>query len=177
MHGFCASQALFVACDLGIFDALHEAKEPQSAKQLSQKLSTDHNATSRLLNVLVNIDLLEKHAGNEDEKEDCYTNTDDAKWLTNSHESSFAGLILHRMKTSYPLCGNLRRAVQHGSNQWKSTFTDSSKDTFTSLYEEDERKVNFLDAMRGLTRAGAKLFVSVFDLSGFNPMYDLGGKI
>jgi len=173
MHGFCASQALFAGCELGIFDALHAAGAPQSAKTLSKKLCTNEEATSRLLDVLANIELLVKHAGTDEPR---YANTNEAQWLTDSSPSNVKGFIKLRVQTSYPLCGNLSSAVRDGSSQWQRTFNESSEETFKCLFANEDKTIQFLEAMRGITRPGARFCVSAFDLSRFKRMCDLGGK-
>lgn len=60
IHAYRASQALFTACDLGIFDILHTSSTPLSAQVISQNLSSNPDATTRLLDSLVSLELLEK---------------------------------------------------------------------------------------------------------------------
>ena len=48
IYAFRESKALFAACDLGIFDLLHGSDAPQSAKDLSSKMSASVDATTRL---------------------------------------------------------------------------------------------------------------------------------
>ena len=48
LDGFRESKATFVACDFGIFDKLHNSSSPQSAKEITEMLSSDLDATTRL---------------------------------------------------------------------------------------------------------------------------------
>ena len=41
IDGFRTAKALFVASDLGIFDKLHNASKPQSAREITQEMSSD----------------------------------------------------------------------------------------------------------------------------------------
>ena len=168
MHGYCASQALFSACELGIFDALYVAGVPQSAKTLSEQLSTDENATSRLLDVLAHIELVVKHGGSDGP---LYSITKEAYCLTSSSPSNLKGFITLCLHTAYPLLGNLTSAIRDGGSQWQRTFNVPSEDDF---YDE-EMKIGFLEAMRGISGPGAHSCVSAFDLSRFETMCDLGG--
>ena len=60
IRAFRESKMLFAACDLCIFDLLHESDAPQSAKDISSKMSTNVDATTRLMDTLVALELLEK---------------------------------------------------------------------------------------------------------------------
>ena len=82
IYAFRESKALFAACDLGIFDLLHESDAPQSAKDISSKMSTNVDATTRLMDTLVALELLEKTK----QGESClYSNTEMSRqFLTKS---------------------------------------------------------------------------------------------
>ena len=84
LDGFRESKALFAACDFGIFDKLHNLS-PQSAKEITEKMSSDLDATTRLLDTLVALEFLEKsRQGNQW----LYTNSEMAsKFLTTSSPS------------------------------------------------------------------------------------------
>ena len=82
IYAFRESKALFAACDLGIFDLLHESDAPQSAKQISSKMDANVDATTRLMDTLVALELLQKTKEGESW---LYSNTDMSReFLTKS---------------------------------------------------------------------------------------------
>ena len=101
---FRESKALFAACDLGIFDLLHESDAPQSAEDISLKMSTNVDATTRLMDTLVALELLEKTKQDESWM---YSNSAMSKqFLTKSSPDSVDGYIRHSNKLLYHLFGN-----------------------------------------------------------------------
>ena len=60
LDGFRLSKALFAACEFGVFDKLCSASSPQSADEITKALSSDLDATTRLMDALVAMELLEK---------------------------------------------------------------------------------------------------------------------
>lgn len=49
---------MFTACELGVFDLLHEVQEPISAATIASRLSTSADGTERLLDACVGLKLL-----------------------------------------------------------------------------------------------------------------------
>jgi len=48
LEGYHGSKALFAACEIRIFDKLHSTTAPQSAREISESISSDLDATTRL---------------------------------------------------------------------------------------------------------------------------------
>jgi acetylserotonin N-methyltransferase len=174
LHGFCASQTLFTACELGIFDVLHTAGVPQSADKIAQQLSTNQDATCRLLDVLVSLELLVKHTTTD---ETLYSNSPSAHCLTKSSPMGYRARVMHIKRLHVPLISNLTSAVREGHNQWKRTFKTSSDDIFKNVCANQEMLISFFDGMRGYVKPAATNFMIAFDLSRFQRMCDLGGKV
>ena len=142
---FRKSKTLFAACDLGVFDLLHDSESPQSAEDMAIKMKADPDATTRLINTLVGLELLEK---NQQSGSWLYSNTKMAsQFLTKSSPDSVGGYITHSNKLLYPLFGNLESAVREGSNQWMNTFGLSSEEVWKSMYSTEEDRLRFLGAM------------------------------
>ncbi|XP_069615850.1 acetylserotonin O-methyltransferase-like [Ranitomeya imitator] len=57
-YGFLVSKTVFTACELGVFDCLHEAQEPVSAGTIASRLSTTVDGMERLLDACVGLKLL-----------------------------------------------------------------------------------------------------------------------
>jgi len=141
IYAFRESKALFAACDLGIFDLLHESSGPQSAKEISSKMSANVDATTRLMDTLVVLELLEKTKQGELW---LYSNTEMAKeFLIKSSTNSVDGYIKHSNKLLYHLFSNLESAVREGSNQWMNTFGQSSEDMWKAAYNTEKTAYGF----------------------------------
>ncbi len=52
-------QAIFSACELGVFDLLLQSQKPMSAVEVTQKLGTSEDGIERLLDVLVAIEIVD----------------------------------------------------------------------------------------------------------------------
>ena len=174
IYAFRESKALFAACDLGIFDLLHESDAPQSAKDISSKMSTNVDATTRLMDALVALELLEKTK----QGESClYSNTEMSKqFLTKSSPDSVDGYIRHSNKLLYHLFGNLESAVREGSNQWMKTFGQPSEDVWKAEYNTEKARLRFLGAMHSSSRYSCHAVATAHDLSEFQSCCDLGGR-
>ena len=82
LFAFRESKALFVACELGIFDLLHDSKTPQLAENVAAKMKANADATTRLMDTLIALELLQKTKQGESW---LYTNTKMAsQFLTQS---------------------------------------------------------------------------------------------
>ena len=174
IYAFRESKALFAACDLGIFDLLHESSAPQSANEISSKMSANVDATTRLMDTLAALELLEKTKQGESW---LYSNTEMAKeFLTKSSPNSVDGYIKHSNKLLYYLFGNLESAVREGSNQWMNTFGQSSEDLWKAAYNTEEDRLRFLGGLHSTSRLSTHAVVTAFDLGEFHCCCDLGGK-
>ena len=172
---FRESQALFAAYELGIFDLLHDSKTLLSAEDIAAKINADSDATARLMDTLVALELLEKTQ--EYATSWLYSNTKIAsQFLTKSSPDSVGGYITHSTKLVYPLFGNLQSAVREGSTQWMNTFGMSSEDMWKSSYHNEEARLRFLGAMHSTSRHTCHAVATAFDLSNFHSCCDLGGR-
>ena len=174
LFAFRESKALFAACELGIFDLLHDSKTPQSAEDIAAKMKADADATTRLMDTLVALELLQKTKKGESW---LYTNTKMAsQFLIQSSPDSVYGYIKHSNKLLYSLFGNLESAVREGSNQWMRTFGLSSEEVWKAEYNTEEARLRFLGAMHSTSRHSCHAVVKAFDLSKFHSCCDLGGE-
>ena len=174
LDGFRESKALFAACDFGIFDKLHKSS-PQSAKKITEKMSSDLDATTRLLDTLVALEFLEKRKQGD---QWLYTNSEMAsKFLTTSSPQSQLGIISFMNKILYPLHGNLESAVLDGSMQWANAFGKSPEDVFReAIYSTEEDSLRFNKGMHSVSFSASYAVAKAVDLSAFNNCCDLGGK-
>ena len=175
IRAFRESKALFAACDLGIFDSLHDSDTPQSAEDTSSKMSTNVDVTIRLMDTLVALELLEKTKQGESW---LYSNTEmSTQFLTKSSPDSIDGYIRHSNKLTHHLFGNLESAICEGSNQWMKTFGQSSEDVWKAEYSSEEARLRFLETMHSTSRHSCHAVATAYDLSEFQSCCDLGGML
>ena len=173
IHAFRTSQALFTACDLGIFDMLLTSSTPLSAQEISHNMSSNVDATTRLLDGLVNLKLLEKTKQGDLW---LYNNTTIAnRFLTKSSRESLVDFISINNKTEYPMFANLANAVREGKPQWMKTFGRSSEELWKEQYGSEEACLRFTGAMHGSSLHGCDAVAQAFDLTAYTNCCDLGG--
>jgi len=133
IFAFRESKALFAACELGIFDLLHDSK---TAENIAPRIKANPDATTRLMDTLVALELLQKTKQGESW---LYRNTKMASQflITQSSPDSVDGYIKHSNKLLYSQFGSLENAVREGSNQWINTFRLSSEELWKSTYNTD----------------------------------------
>ena len=102
---------------------LHKSDAPQSAKDITSKMSTNVDATTRLMDTLVALELLEKTKQGESW---LYSNTDMAKqFLTKSSPDSVDSFVRFSNKRLYPVFGNLESVVREGSSDRHSSVDEN----------------------------------------------------
>ena len=174
IEGFRLSKALFAACELGVFDKLRTASTPQSADEITKALSSDLDATTRLMDTLVAMELLEKFKQGD---QWLYSNSEMAtKFLTKDSPDSLYDMIAVRNQKIYYIFGNLETAVLEGTTQWERTFGMSTEDSFVNLYNTEEAKLRFMGAMHCNYRYESYAVAKSIDLSAYRSCCDLGGK-
>ena len=174
LDGFRLSKALFAACEFGVFDKLCSASSPQSADEITKALSSDLDATTRLMDTLVAMELLEKFKQGD---QWLYSNSEMAtKFLTKDSPDSYLDMIAMRNKTTYRMFGNLETAVLEGTTQWKKTFGISAEDWFPNICNTEEAKLRFMGAMHCNSLYGSYATAKAIDLSAYRSCCDLGGK-
>ena len=174
LYGSFGTQSLITACELGIFDTLAD-QPPMSAKTVAHELGTNEDATSRLLDVLVSLDLLASTGGNEDGNERLYMNAVNAECLTKKSPTGFVNRIVEHFSLEMPLVQCLTNAVREGTNRWAQVLNVPEDEVLKSLFGSPERVMHVMRLMRGYVKPIASKFVSCFDLRGFKKMCDLGG--
>ncbi|KAK2551102.1 putative bifunctional dTTP/UTP pyrophosphatase/methyltransferase protein [Acropora cervicornis] len=171
--GFRASRSVIAACDLGIFDVLHDSDEPQTAEEVAAKIIANSDATEQLMDLLVALELLEKSRNGELW---LYSNTEMAsQYLTKFSAHSILPFVTFTQTVAYPLLGNLETAVREGTDQWMNTFGVSSEELWDKIYRTDEAKLAFLAHMHNTSVYSSHAVTKAFDLSNFDSCCDLGG--
>ncbi|XP_050974510.1 acetylserotonin O-methyltransferase isoform X2 [Labeo rohita] len=174
MEGFLVSKTLFCACELGVFEQLHESQRPLSVSELAVSLGCSEDGTERLLNACVSLELL--NANTDPHGTVVYSNTEmSSVFLTKSSPTSLFHSIEYSSRTIYLCWHYLNDAVREGKNQYEKAFGVNSKDLFEALYRSDEEMVKFMHLMNSIWNICGRDVVTAFDLSPFRCICDLGG--
>ncbi|MEE6469064.1 hypothetical protein FKM82_008486 [Ascaphus truei] len=141
---------MFAACELGVFDVLHESDLALSAAAAAARLGTSVDGTDRLLSACVGLKLLKAEMKNE---EAFYANTDlSSIYLTKSGPRSLYHMMMYLSHNSYKTWQFLPEAIR----------------------SEDEM-ATFMHHMDSIWNICGKDVITAFDLSVFSTVYDLGG--
>ncbi|XP_077336921.1 acetylserotonin O-methyltransferase-like [Lithobates pipiens] len=171
--GFLVSKTMFTACELGIFDLLHDVGEPLSAVGIASHLCTNVDATDRLLSTCAGMKLLKVEMKN---LEAFYSNTDVSSiYLVKSSPKSLYYMMMYYSSTMHTCWQFLPQAVREGKSQYERAFGVSSKELFESIYRSEEEMLTFIYYMDCIWNMFGKDVIQAFDLSEFHTICDLGG--
>ncbi|TRY99111.1 hypothetical protein DNTS_021541 [Danionella cerebrum] len=149
-NGFRISKAIFSACELGVFDLLLQCQEPLSVTEVAKKLGTSEDGIERLLDVLVAIEIVDVEVVQGTAH---YSSTDVANlYLAKTSPKSLHDMIIYSSQTIYPLWNNLVDAVR-----------------------SEEEMLKFMRLMNSTWIIDGHDIATVFDLSRFKSIIDLGG--
>ncbi|XP_066455974.1 acetylserotonin O-methyltransferase-like isoform X3 [Eleutherodactylus coqui] len=149
-QGFFISKIMFTACELGVFDLLHELEEPASAATIATRLSTSVDGMERLLNACVGLNLLKVDLKNN---EGYYSNTDVSDvYLVKSSPRTLYHMMMYYTQTVYTCC-----------------------QYFTQAVRSEEDMVTVMLAMDSTWKICGKDVIQAFDLSVFRTVCDIGG--
>nr|XP_005999957.1 PREDICTED: acetylserotonin O-methyltransferase [Latimeria chalumnae] len=164
---------MFTACELGVFDLLQESNISMSSATIANHLGTSVDGMERLLSACVGLQLLQAEIQNG---EVFYSNTGlSGMYLTKLSPNSLYHSIYYNSHTIYLCWHYLTDAVREGKNQYEKAFGISSQVLFEALYRSEEEMIKFMYLMNSIWNICGKDVVTVFDLSCFTSIYDLGG--
>ncbi|XP_063811746.1 acetylserotonin O-methyltransferase-like isoform X2 [Pseudophryne corroboree] len=171
--GFIVSKAMFTACELGVFDLLHELGEPLTTATIASRLCTSVDGTDRLLTACVGLKLLKVELKND---EAYYSNTDlSTTYLVKSSPKTMYPMMMYCTNTAYICWQFLPEAIREGKCQYERAFGVSSEDLFNAIYRSEEMLVTFMGFMDSISNNFGKYALQAFDLSTFHTVCDLGG--
>jgi len=166
LEAFRRSKIMFTGVSLGVFDAL--ATNPSTADELAAMLDCNADATRRLLESLVGLNLL-KRTG------DSFSNTPAAgQYLTSDSPSRMTGYVQYSNRVMWQMWGNLEGAIREGTHRWRETYGWEGP-IFSSFFKTDESMREFLMGMHGFGMMTSPQVVSAIDMSRFKHLVDLGG--
>jgi SAM-dependent methyltransferase/predicted transcriptional regulator len=154
-QGFMKIRTVLTAAELDLFTQLHTSAS--SAKALSYKNDLDLRATTRLLDSLVTIGLLEK-------QEDAYSVTEEGARLSSEHPETELPMILH-LNGLWDTWSNLTETIRRGENQKRDD----------AIHRDKDRQKAFIGAMHVIGRSLAEEIADAWDLDPYSKLLDIGG--
>lgn len=153
-RNFMKSRVILTAAELDFFTRLDE--KPCSASELAGEKDLDARATTRVLDCLVALGLLEKKDGD-------YKPTGIGSLYSARHPQTVRPMVLH-MNHLWDLWSELTDVVKKGG--------DSERE---GIQLDNENWKSFIGAMHVTGRKLAQKLASEYDLSRFKRLLDIGG--
>lgn len=155
VRGYWKSSVIITSIELDIFSNIGDGIKSQA---LASKLNLNEDALSRLLDSLVNLDLLQKKQG-------YYYNTyNSAKYLVRS-QPSYIGYVALYHKSRYDVWGNLDKSLRSGKPLASASFLAPDKNQIN----------NYARAMSARAQLEIYDVLERIDLSNCTKLLDLGG--
>ena len=146
---------LHASVKLDIFTTIGDGS--MTGEMIAEKITADTDASKRLLNALVAMELLEK-------KGDTFLNTEDAGRFLRKDSKAYLGyMILHH-----------HHLVESWSKMDEAVLTGKPVRTRSSFNDESVREA-FLMGMFNNAMLQAPPLVGTFDISGYQTLLDMGG--
>lgn len=159
-NAFCGAKALLTAVELGLFTTLGSGSAGE--EEIKQALDLHGRGLSDWLDLLVELDLLEKKDGR-------YQNTAGAdQYLVRGKESYIGGFIERSNRNLYPAWGRLTDALRTGKSQ--------SGSHFDIVVENPGILGQFINSMDAFTRVLGPQLIEAYDgWADYQSVLDLGG--
>jgi SAM-dependent methyltransferase len=153
-RSFMKSRVILTAAELDFFTRLDE--KPCAASELAAEKKLDVRATTRVLDCLVALGLLEKNGG-------AYKPTEYGSIYSTRHPQTIRPMALH-MNHLWDIWSELTDVVKNGG--------DSGRD---GIQLDNENWKSFIGAMHVTGRKLAQKLANEYDLSRFKRLLDVGG--
>ncbi len=154
-RGFMRSRVVLTAAKLDIFTKLDD--RPSNAENFAAANSFDLRATTRLLDCLVAIELLEK-------RNNIYHVTENGSYCSARHPESVLPMMQY-MDRMWDVWSNLTDIVKHGGDS----------ELVPGIVLDDFNWKTFIGGMHVIGRKMAGTVAGDYDLSRFKKMLDIGG--
>ena len=140
-----------------------------SAAEIAAKLQANQDATERLLNGCVALELLTKSADGR------YSLTPTAdRYLRRDSPTRSSATSCTRTRRSFP-CGPIWKMPSAKARIGGPRHFGPERELFSHFFRTDESMRTFLQGMHGLGMLGSPKIAAAHDLSGFHRFVDLGG--
>jgi SAM-dependent methyltransferase len=168
LYGFLASQVLFAADELGIFEHLTSG-EGMSATALAAAAAVPADPLERLLTAAVSLGLLERHG-------DLFVLPAALRPAFRAGDPACIGARLgHLRDVAYPIAAHLAAAVREGGPQWARLGSGGAASPFASIYATRESTERFLDTMWALGHGDSIAILEHDPLPRARHLLDIGG--
>jgi SAM-dependent methyltransferase len=154
-RGFMKSRVILTAAELGFFTRLDE--NPCSAEGLALEKGFDVRATTRVLDCLVTLGLVDKHDG-------LYQLNEGGTLYSAHHPKTILPMVLH-MNRLWDTWSSLTEVVKTGGH--------AERESGIQMGEEDWKA--FIGAMHVVGRELAQIIAGEYDLARFRRLLDIGG--
>ncbi len=154
-RGFMKSRVILTAAELGFFTRLDE--KPCRAEELALEKGFDVRATTRVLDCLVTLDLVDKRDG-------VYHLTESGALYSSHHPETILPMVLH-MNRLWDTWSNLTQVIKTGGH--------AERESGIQMGEEDWKA--FIDAMHVVGRELSRIIAGEYDLGRFRRLLDIGG--
>jgi SAM-dependent methyltransferase len=152
---FLKSRVILTAAALDIFTGLHG--KPATARQLAGRLRLQPRGTTRVLDCLVTLGLLEK-------RREGYSLTSSGELLSSRHPNTILPMVLH-LNSLWESWGGLTETVKRGKNPRRAVIRE----------RETKSLKAFIGAMHVVGRSLAGEIATSYDAGRFSRLLDIGG--
>lgn len=162
--GAAMAQALAVAAELGVADALH--RKCKAVPALAAELDCQADALLRLLRAMVAVGVCEATGADE------YSLTSTGELLCRDTDDSLRDWVVWSVRHLWPLWAGLRECLVTGESARTRMLGTVG---FDHLARDPDMAATFGRAMGGVTARVGKAFACALDLSQLEQIVDIGG--
>jgi ubiquinone/menaquinone biosynthesis C-methylase UbiE len=162
--GYCVSQAIFVAAELGIAD--HLAAGPRHADELARELGTHGRSLYRLLRALASVGIFTEDVAGR------FALTPLAELLRSGAPGSQRTDIQMMVGQFYQAWGGLIDSIRTGKPAFENLH---GRSFFDHLAENQDQAQIFDDAMTVRNDRKTRAMLDAYDLTGVGTLADVGG--
>ena len=167
--GFWSSKVLLTAVEFGVFTRL--GKLQLTGIELGEQLGLHPRGIADFFDTLVAMKFLEREGDGPTAR---YANTpESALFLDQSSPRYIGGILIMLNARLFKFWNDLPEALRTGKPQNEEKY--GQKGIFETLYAEQAKLEQFLNAMTGLSRINFEAFAQKFDFSRYKTLCDVGG--
>lgn len=169
-RAFMVSKVLLSAVELDLFSVL--ADGAMTGEQLRAKLGLNARANPDFFDALVAMNVLDRDGDGPSAR---YRNTEESAHFLDKRSPHYVGGFLEMLNARlYRFWGNLTEGLKTGKAQ-NETKDGAGAGMFETLYSDQARLEQFLDAMTGVSTINFETLAEQFDFSRYRTLCDVGG--
>jgi len=163
--GYCAAQAFFAACKLGMFEELSQG--PTSTDDLARRVKIHPVACRRLLVALAKLGLVQRQG-------ELYRNSELGQSCSSKSAVNLAALSGFG-EPFYHMFEYLPDALREYSPRWQQALGTTKEDIFGALYEDPARLRQFAQLMNAMSIPQGQEIAENFDFTPYKCIMDVAG--